>query len=44
MTEKEKQELIEMGFYMLKDWKDSPGARIEHEWAKNNGLEIIYEE
>ena len=30
--------------YMLKDWKDSPGARIEHEWAKNNGLEIIYEE
>lgn len=30
--------------YMLKDWKDSPGARIEHEWAKNNGLKIIYEE
>lgn len=30
--------------YMLKDWKDSAGARIEHEFAKKLGLEIIYEE
>ena len=29
--------------YMLKDWKESKGATIEHEWAKENGLEIIYE-
>ena len=29
--------------YMLKDWKESKGATMEHEWAKENGLEIIYE-
>lgn len=29
--------------YMLEDWKESKGATMEHEWAKENGLEIIYE-
>lgn len=30
--------------YMLKDWKDSPGATREHDYAKIIGKEIIYEE
>lgn len=30
--------------YMLKDWTKSPGARAEHDFAKANGIEIIYEE
>ena len=29
--------------YMLKDWDQSKGAKIEHEFAKKNGLTIIYE-
>lgn len=29
--------------YMLKDWKDSKGAMMEHEFAKESGIEIIYE-
>lgn len=29
--------------YMLKCWKDSRGARIEHKIAEELGLEIIYE-
>lgn len=29
--------------YMLKDWKDSKGARKEHKWAKFLGKEIIYQ-
>ena len=29
--------------YMLKDWKDSRGARKEHKWAKFFGKEIIYQ-
>jgi|SRR5690625_3370070 len=29
--------------YMLKDWKESKGATMEHEFAKQNGLTIIYE-
>lgn len=29
--------------YMLNGWKDSPGARVEHDVAKICGLEIIYQ-
>lgn len=29
--------------YMLKDWKESKGAKIEHEFAKENGIKIIYQ-
>lgn len=29
--------------YMLKGWKDSKGARLEHEYAKTNDYKIIYE-
>lgn len=29
--------------YMLRNWKDSPGAIQEHEFAKANNIEIIYE-
>lgn len=31
------------GIYMLRDWKDSPGAKIEHAFAKRMELEIVYE-
>lgn len=30
--------------YMLPDWKESPGATREHEYAKKLGKEIIYQE
>jgi hypothetical protein len=29
--------------YFLKDWKDSKGAMIEHQFCLDNGIEIIYE-
>ena len=29
--------------YMLKDWKQSKGAKMEHEFAKNNNIKIIYQ-
>lgn len=29
--------------YMLEDWKDSKGATIEHERAKEIGIDIIYQ-
>jgi len=29
--------------YMLKDWKKSKGAKDEHQFAVDNGIEIIYE-
>ena len=29
--------------YMLKDWKNSNGARIEHDYAKSLGKKIVYE-
>ena len=29
--------------YMLRDWKDSPGATAEHEYAKACRKQIIYE-
>lgn len=29
--------------YMLKDWKDSKGATDEHQFALDNGIEVIYE-
>lgn len=29
--------------YMLKGWEGSKGENIEHDWALENGLEIIYE-
>ena len=29
--------------YMLKGWKDSKGARLEHEYAKAHNYNIIYE-
>ena len=29
--------------YMLPDWKDSRGAKLEHQFAIEKGLEIIYE-
>ena len=30
--------------YMMRGWKDSRGARVEHAIAKELGMEIIYEE
>ena len=30
--------------YMLRDWKESPGARAEYYYAKAIGLEIIHED
>lgn len=30
--------------YMLKDWKDSVGAKLEHQYAKYCDKSIIYEE
>ena len=30
--------------YLLEGWKDSPGARLEHTYAKTVGLEIFYDE
>src|SRR5690625_2424014 len=29
--------------YMLKDWRESEGAKKEHQLAKKIGLEIIYQ-
>lgn len=29
--------------YMLKDWEESEGAKIEHQYAKENNIEIIYQ-
>lgn len=29
--------------YMLSNWKDSKGARLEHDYAKLQGKQIIYE-
>lgn len=29
--------------YMLRDWKESKGAMMEHEKAKELGIEIIYQ-
>lgn len=29
--------------YFLPNWKESRGARLEHEWAKSLGLPIEYE-
>lgn len=29
--------------YMLKDWKESEGAKIEHQFALDNGIKIIYQ-
>ena len=29
--------------YMLKGWKDSKGAKLEHEYAKAHNYNIIYE-
>ena len=29
--------------YMLKDWKESKGAMMEHQFAKDNGIKIIYQ-
>lgn len=29
--------------YMLKDWKESEGAMIEHQFALDNGIKIIYQ-
>lgn len=29
--------------YMLKGWRDSKGARLEHEYAKAHNYKIIYE-
>lgn len=29
--------------YMLKNWKQSPGAQIEHIFAKNMNLKILYQ-
>lgn len=30
--------------YMLKNWTDSRGAKLEHEYALKNGKKIYYEE
>jgi len=30
--------------YMLSNWKDSKGARLEHEYAKVQNKKIIYEQ
>ena len=32
------------GVYMLKGWQHSKGANMEHTYAQNLGLEIIYED
>ncbi len=32
------------GIYLLKDWTKSPGAIIEHNWAKRLGKEILFQE
>ena len=29
--------------YMLRDWKESKGAKIEHQFALDNGIRIIYQ-
>ena len=29
--------------YMLKDWKESEGAKIEHQFALDNNIKIIYQ-
>ena len=29
--------------YILKDWEQSKGAIMEHDFAKENGIKIIYE-
>lgn len=29
--------------YMLKDWKESKGAMMEHQFALDNGIKIIYQ-
>ena len=29
--------------YMLKDWKESKGAKIERQFALGNGIKIIYQ-
>lgn len=29
--------------YMLKDWKESKDAMIEHQFAMDNGIKIIYQ-
>lgn len=31
------------GVYMLKDWRDSDGAKEEHEFAIEHGKKIFYE-
>lgn len=30
--------------YMLSDWEDSPGAKLEHSQAKDWGLQILYQD
>lgn len=30
--------------YMLSNWESSPGARMERDYAKSLGLEILYEQ
>lgn len=30
--------------YMLKDWEDSKGAIMEHQFALDNNIKIIYQE
>ena len=29
--------------YMLTDWKESKGAKMENKFAKDNGIKIIYQ-
>lgn len=29
--------------YMLSDWRESDGAQTEHQFALDNGIEIIYQ-
>lgn len=29
--------------YMLRDWKESKGAKIEHQFALDNNIKIIYQ-
>ena len=29
--------------YFLKDWKDSKGAKMEHQFCIENGIKIMYE-
>ena len=31
------------GIYMLKGWEDSPGARLEHQYAVTTGMWIAYQ-